>query len=55
MRDSHAHLAITEGEWRAFLDDLRQSFDRFQVPAAERAEIVAIVESTKRDIVPAPR
>ena len=53
MRDSHAHLAITEGEWRAFLDDLAQTFDRFRVPAAERAEVVAIVESTKGEIVAA--
>jgi truncated hemoglobin YjbI len=51
MHDSHVRLAITEGEWRAFLDDLTQTFDKFQVPAAVRAEIVAIVDSTKRDIV----
>jgi hemoglobin len=51
MYDSHVHLAITEGEWSAFLDDLRQTFDRFGVPAGERQELVAIVESTKKDIV----
>lgn len=51
MRDSHAHLDITEFEWQSFLDDLRQTFDKFEVPAAERAELLAIVESTKSDIV----
>ncbi|GDY06993.1 group 1 truncated hemoglobin [Planctomycetia bacterium] len=51
MRDSHAHLDITELEWQSFLDDLRQTFDKFEVPAAERAELFAIVESTKSDIV----
>lgn len=51
MRDSHAHLDITEHEWQAFLDDLGQTFDKFQVPRAERAELYAIVESTKNDIV----
>lgn len=51
MRDSHAHLDITEFEWQSFLDDLRQSFDKFEVPAAERSELLAIVESTKSDIV----
>jgi len=51
MRDSHAHLDITEFEWQSFLDDLRQTFDFFEVPAAERAELLAIVESTKSDIV----
>ena len=51
MSDSHAHLRITEPEWQAFLDDLRQTFDRFNVPAAERGELLAIVESTKPEIV----
>lgn len=51
MRDSHAHLDITEGEWRAFLDDLKQTLDKFKVPRAEQDEIFAIVASTKRDIV----
>jgi hemoglobin len=51
MSESHAHLDITEPEWQAFLDDLRQTFDRFGVPQAERAELFAIVDSTKKDIV----
>jgi hemoglobin len=51
MYDSHAHLGITEAEWQAFLDDLRQTFDKFQVPAAERQELLAIVQSTHNDIV----
>ena len=55
MYDSHAHLDITEGEWQAFLDDFQQTMDRFQVPQAERAELRAIVESTKQDIVLAKR
>lgn len=54
MYDSHAHLQITEEEWQAFLDDLDQTFARFQVPAAERQELLAIVESTKSDIVLPP-
>lgn len=51
MYDSHVHLEITSPEWDAFLDDLNQTFDKFQVPAKERAELVAIVNSTKSDIV----
>ena len=51
MRDSHAHLDITPKEWAAFLDDLHQTFEKFNVPAAERAELLAIVESTRGDIV----
>jgi hemoglobin len=51
MYDSHAHLAITDHEWAAFLDDLRQSLDKFRLPAELQEEIVGIVQSTKGDIV----
>jgi hemoglobin len=51
MRDSHQDLAITPGEWDAFLDDFRQTLDKFGVPAAERRELFAIVDSTRADIV----
>lgn len=51
MFDSHAHLEITEQEWQAFLDDLRQTLDKFGVPAADQSELFAIVDSTKADIV----
>ncbi|WP_431930922.1 group I truncated hemoglobin [Nonomuraea jabiensis] len=56
MGDSHRHLAITEDEWESFVDDLRQSLAKYQVPSAEESEIVAIVEGTKDAIVmmPAP-
>ena len=51
MKDSHKHLMITEAEWEAFLDDLQQSLDKFAVPQAEQAEIKAIIDSTRADIV----
>jgi hemoglobin len=51
MYDSHAHLDITEQEWQAFLDDLHQTFEKFKIPGAEREQLLAIVESTKGDIV----
>jgi hemoglobin len=51
MHDSHAHLDITESEWQVFLADLRTTFEKFGVPAAEQAELFAIVDSTKKDIV----
>jgi hemoglobin len=51
MADSHAHLKITAREWEAFMDDLQQSLDRFAVPAQEQAELKAIVNSTRSDIV----
>jgi hemoglobin len=51
MADSHAHLKITNPEWEAFLDDFQQTLDKFAVPAEEQAELKAIVNSTRSDIV----
>jgi hemoglobin len=51
MYDSHVNLDITEQEWQVFVDDLEQTLDKFQVPDAERGELFAIVESTRKDIV----
>jgi hemoglobin len=51
MLDSHAHLKITENEWEAFLQDLRGTLDKFNVPAAEQGELFAIVDTTKAEIV----
>jgi hemoglobin len=51
MRDSHADLKITEGEWVAFCKDFQDTLDKFKVPAAEQQELFAIVQSTKADIV----
>ena len=56
MFDSHAHLDITEAEWHVFLADFKACLDNFKVPATEQAELFAIVDSTKKDIVrPASR
>jgi hemoglobin len=51
MVDFHAHLKITSAEWEAFLDDFQQTLDKFAVPAKEQAELKAIVNSTRSDIV----
>ena len=51
MADSHAHLKITGEEWESFLDDFQQTLDKFAVPAEEQAELKAIVNSTRSDIV----
>jgi hemoglobin len=51
MRDSHAHLKITADEWTAFVDDFHRTLDRFAVPERERGELLAILGSTRDDIV----
>ena len=54
MGDSHRHLMITPQEWQAFMDDLHQTLDKFNVPLPEQEELVAIVESTREAIVISP-
>src|SRR6202158_4174061 len=51
MEQSHRDMAITPGEWQAFMDDLQTTLDKFSVPAAEQAEVKALVESTRAAIV----
>jgi len=51
MAESHQHLKITGKEWDAFVDDVRQTLNKFKVPAQEQGELVAIVNSTRSDIV----
>jgi hemoglobin len=51
MEDTHRELLITGDEWEAFIDDLNQTLDRFEVPQQERAEVLAIIESTSDAIV----
>ena len=51
MKESHQEMLITAGEWEAFVDDLRQTLDKFRVPTAEQAELQTIVASTRADIV----
>jgi hemoglobin len=55
MAESHRHLKITPEEWVTFLDDFQQTLDKFQVPAEEQAELNAIVDSTRSDIVVSAR
>jgi hemoglobin len=55
MAESHRDLRITANEWAAFMDDLDLTFTKFNVPEGERGEVVAIVQSTKPDIVTSAR
>jgi hemoglobin len=51
MAESHQELKITGKEWDAFMDDVWLTLDKFKVPAEEQAELRAIVNSTRLDIV----
>jgi hemoglobin len=51
MKEAHQHLDITEKEWKAMLADFKKALDKYKVPPREQKELIAIVESTKKDIV----
>lgn len=51
MVDAHKDLKISAGEWTAFIDDFHQTMQKFDVPAPEEAELVAIINSTRGDFV----
>jgi hemoglobin len=51
MKAAHAHLNISEKEWQAMLADFRKTLEKLNVPVGEQGELIAIVNSTKADIV----
>ncbi len=51
LKAAHQHLQVNETEWQALIRIFRDSMNSFKVPAKEQNEILAIIESTKGDIV----
>jgi hemoglobin len=51
MKESHAHLNISEKEWGVMAKEFQKSLDKFKVPAAEQKELFDMVGKTKADIV----
>ncbi len=51
MRESHAHLNITNEEWDEMIRVFEEVLHHFDVPRREQQELIAIVESTKGEIV----
>jgi hemoglobin len=51
MKESHAHLNITEGEWDRMVTIFKEVLAKHDVPAKETQELLDIVGSTKADIV----
>lgn len=51
MKTAHTGLNVTETEWQALAEDLGKTFDRFNVPARERGELLQLIGPMKVDIV----
>ena len=51
MKESHAHMNITPGEWDRMVTLFKAVLAKHKVPAKETQELLEIVGSTKADIV----
>ena len=51
MKLSHRGMGITESDWNVFLSHAAATLAKFNVPEAEQRDIVAFVQSLKKDIV----
>lgn len=51
MKTTHAGLGITEPQWDAAAKHLVAALDKYNVPKAEKDELMAFVATQKKDIV----
>lgn len=51
MKTAHSGLGITEAEWAANMKCMAEALDNCKIPRKEKAEVLALVEKMKRDIV----
>lgn len=51
MALAHRGMAISENDWNVFLGHAAATLAKFQVSEAEQREVVAFVQSLKKDIV----
>jgi hemoglobin len=51
MTQAHADLHITNAEFDASVGDLKASLDKLEIPNREQKELLAVVESTRAQIV----
>jgi len=53
MKTSHKGMGISESDWSIFMGHIHATLEAFQVPPTERDEVVALMQSTKKDMVEA--
>lgn len=51
MKTTHAGLGITNSDWDVMVKHLNATFDKFNVPAKEREEVLTALGPLKKDIV----
>ena len=50
-KTSHRGMGISDSDWEKFIAHLNATLDNFQLPAQERSDVIAFIESTRADIV----
>jgi hemoglobin len=53
MLTSHKGMKISEHDWSSFMKHLMDVAEVFKVPHAERDELIALIQTTKVDLVEA--
>jgi hemoglobin len=51
MKDVHSNMHITNAEFDAAIGDLKASLDKLQIPNQDQKELLAIIESTRPQVV----
>jgi hemoglobin len=51
MKDAHAGMSVTRGEFDALVQDLVETLDHFNVGKVEQDEILGVLGPLKTDIV----
>ncbi len=51
MQLAHQGMGISESDWERFIEHVRQTLGEFELPDAERSEVIAFIQSTKDEIV----
>lgn len=51
MKLSHQGMRISASDWDVFMGHLNATLDHFTVPADERGDVLAFVQSTRDDMV----
>ena len=51
MKTAHQGMGVTDADFNALVEDLVTTMDKFQVPAQERNELLALLGPMRSDIV----
>jgi hemoglobin len=54
MDEAHAGMGVTEAEWLAMAEEFQRALRRYGVPQREQEDLLAVVATTKGDIVTSP-